>query len=87
MPDDDPRKRCLHCIFTDNPGTKSSIGAVSPDLLALLLTKDESKKSASNKTATKDKERPTAIDVKISRTENMADISDSFEIERKRNEE
>ncbi len=87
MPDDDPRKRCLHCIFTDNPGTKSSIGAVSPDLLALLLTKDESKKSGSNKPATKDKERPTAIDVKISRTENMADISDSFEIERKRNEE
>ena len=87
MPDDDPRKRCLHCIFTDNPGTKSSVGAVSPDLLALLLTKDGHEESFSNKSATTEKERPTAIDVKISKTENMADISDSFEIDRKRNEE
>jgi PAS domain-containing protein len=35
MPDDDPRKRCFHGVFTDRPGPKGGIGSVSPELLSL----------------------------------------------------
>lgn len=38
LPDEDPRKRCFHCIFTDCPGTKGSLGSVTPELLAMLFT-------------------------------------------------
>jgi len=38
MTDDNPQKRCFHCILTDNPGTNGSIGFVTPELLAMLFT-------------------------------------------------
>ena len=37
MADDDPRKRCFHCVLTDCPGTNGSLGHVTPELLALLF--------------------------------------------------
>lgn len=37
MTDDDPRKRCFHCILTDNPGTDGTMGYVTPELLEMLF--------------------------------------------------
>ena len=42
MSDDDPRKRCFHCVLTDTPSTSSGkIGVVTPELLAMLFTEDD----------------------------------------------
>jgi PAS domain-containing protein len=43
MPDEDPRKRCFHGVFTDcAAGKKGSLGTISPELLSLLANqKDE----------------------------------------------
>jgi hypothetical protein len=43
MPDEDPRKRCFHGVFTDcAAGKKGSLGTISPELLSLLASqKDE----------------------------------------------
>mmetsp|Transcript_22513 Transcript_22513/g.21633 ORF Transcript_22513/g.21633 Transcript_22513/m.21633 type:complete len:89 (-) Transcript_22513:13-279(-) len=82
MFDEDPRKRCLHCIFTDNPGTKSSIGAVSPDLIALLLSKEYPEHNNANSITKKTMTTPRAIDVKIPRTGRIdVDITESIKIE------
>ena len=37
MADEDPRKRCFHCVLTDCPGTNGSLGRVTPELLSLLF--------------------------------------------------
>jgi len=37
MTDNDPRKRCFHCILTDCPGTNGSLGRVTPELLSLMF--------------------------------------------------
>jgi len=41
MTDENPRKRCFHCILTDNPGTNGAIGFVTPELLAMLFNDSE----------------------------------------------
>jgi hypothetical protein len=38
MTDEDPRKRCFHCVFTDCPGTNGALGSITPELLGLLFT-------------------------------------------------
>lgn len=38
LSDDDPRKRCFHCILTDNPGTNGKMGFITPELLAMLFS-------------------------------------------------
>ena len=38
MTDEDPRKRCFHCMLTDDPGTNGSVGFITPELLALLFS-------------------------------------------------
>lgn len=38
MTDDDPRKRCFHCVLTDCPGTNGAMGFITPELLAMLFT-------------------------------------------------
>ena len=41
MSDNDPRKRCFHCVLTDTPATANGkIGSVTPELLAMLFTED-----------------------------------------------
>ena len=42
MTDDDPRKRCFHCVFTDSPATQDHIGSVTTELLAMLFTEQSS---------------------------------------------
>lgn len=37
MADEDPRKRCFHCVFTDCPGTNGALGSITPELLAMLF--------------------------------------------------
>jgi len=37
MADEDPRKRCFHCVLTDCPGTNGSLGRITPELLSLLF--------------------------------------------------
>ena len=37
MTDDDPRKRCFHCVLTDKPGTDGTMGYVTPELLEMLF--------------------------------------------------
>lgn len=39
MGDEDPRKRLFHCVFTDCPGTNGSLGSITPELLAMLFTR------------------------------------------------
>jgi hypothetical protein len=38
MKDDDPKKRCFHCLFTDCPGSNGTLGSVTPELMATLFT-------------------------------------------------
>merc|ERR1712071_338918 len=70
MFDEDPRKRCLHCIFTDNPGTKNSIGAVSADLLALVLSKQCYRKKSENSTVERNN-TPRINNAKIEKKEDI----------------
>lgn len=37
MPDEDPKKRCFHCLLTDCPGTNGEIGPITPELLGMLF--------------------------------------------------
>lgn len=37
MADEDVRKRCFHCMFTDCPGTDGALGSITPELLAMLF--------------------------------------------------
>ena len=37
MTDEDPRKRCFHCVLTDCPGTNGNLGRVTPELLSLMF--------------------------------------------------
>lgn len=37
MTDADRDKRCFHCIITDSPGTKGTLGSVTPELLSVLF--------------------------------------------------
>ena len=37
MTDNDPKKRCFHCVFTDSPGTNGALGSVTPELLSKLF--------------------------------------------------
>jgi hypothetical protein len=37
MADEDVRKRCFHCMFTDCPGTNGTLGSITPELLAMLF--------------------------------------------------
>jgi len=39
MADDDPRRRCFHCVFTNSKGTNGSLGIITPELLASLFAK------------------------------------------------
>jgi len=41
MPDDDVRKRCFHCVFTDCKGTDGKMGFITPELLAKLFAEPE----------------------------------------------
>ena len=41
MFDDNPKKRCLHCILTDVPGTNGAVGSVTPELLSILFSKQQ----------------------------------------------
>lgn len=47
MADEDPKKRCFHCVFTDCPGTNGALGSITPELLALLFTAPEPKRKKS----------------------------------------
>lgn len=38
MKDEDPKKRCFHCLFTDCPRSSGTLGSVTPDLLGTLYT-------------------------------------------------
>jgi hypothetical protein len=51
MPDEDPRKRCFHCVFTDCTDVKKGLlGTISPELLSLLASpKDEHKQHSSKR--------------------------------------
>jgi hypothetical protein len=51
MPDEDPQKRCFHCVFTDcAAGKKGSLGTITPELLSLLSSqKDEHRPHASKR--------------------------------------
>lgn len=47
MSDDDPRKRCFHCVFSNCTGTNGTLGILTPDLLAsLFATPDPSHKKS-----------------------------------------
>ena len=41
MADDDPRKRCFHCVFSNCTGTNGTLGILTPDLLASLFATPE----------------------------------------------
>lgn len=41
MSDEDPRKRCFHCVFSNCVGTNGTLGILTPDLLASLFAAPE----------------------------------------------
>lgn len=47
MADEDPKKRCFHCVFTDCSGTNGALGSITPELLALLFAPPEPKRKKS----------------------------------------
>jgi len=49
MADDDPSKRCFHCLLTDSPGVNGEIGQITPALLAILFAPCQAEKSRSKK--------------------------------------
>jgi hypothetical protein len=50
MPDDDPFKRCFHCVLTDTPPTMESPGPVTEELLIMLLSESgDARKPSSGK--------------------------------------
>jgi PAS domain-containing protein len=50
MPDEDPRKRCFHGVFTDcTAGKKSFLGTISPELLSLLSNQKDEHRSHMSK--------------------------------------
>ena len=49
MADEDPRKRLFHCVFTDCPGTNGSLGSVTPELLAMLFTRQRKPETESRR--------------------------------------
>ena len=57
MADEDHRKRCFHCVFTDCPGTNGALGSVTPDLLAMLF------KTRANRDASQKRQRIREITV------------------------
>jgi hypothetical protein len=48
MADQDPRKRCFHCTFTNCPGTDGALGTITPDLLVALFKPPESSNTKSS---------------------------------------
>lgn len=49
MTDEDPQKRCFHCVFTDcPPGANGSISTISRELLAQLVSDSRTKSSHSH---------------------------------------
>jgi hypothetical protein len=38
MSDQDPRRRCFHCVFTNSEGTNGALGIITPELLASLFS-------------------------------------------------
>jgi len=39
MADNDPKRRCFHCVFTNSKGTNGSLGIITPELLASLFSR------------------------------------------------
>ena len=38
MPDEDPMKRCIHCVFTDTAVTNGEIRCISQELLSIIFS-------------------------------------------------
>uniref|UniRef100_A0A6T7HKI6 PAS domain-containing protein n=1 Tax=Attheya septentrionalis TaxID=420275 RepID=A0A6T7HKI6_9STRA len=51
--DEDPLKRCFHCILTDSPGKKGALGSVTPELLAMFFAENTVKQSKRRKSSSK----------------------------------
>lgn len=49
MTDKDPRMRCFHCVFSNCPGTKGTLGSITPELLSSLFAAPESKSKKNHK--------------------------------------
>ena len=51
MDDEDPNKRCFHCVFTNCKGTDGALGLITPELLEALFTipAESPKKSKSHR--------------------------------------
>ena len=61
MDDEDPKKRCFHCVFTNCKGTDGALGLITPELLEALFTVPDVKKSKSHRHHHKSK-RPRTRD-------------------------
>jgi hypothetical protein len=61
MTDDEPRKRCFHCVFTDSPGTNGALGSVTPELLSSLFTQQHMITLSSESSNGKRKRCPRAM--------------------------
>lgn len=60
MTDSDVTKRCFHCAFTDCPGTKGTLGTVTPALLSALFARTQSPDTTPQPTAENDDAKPQA---------------------------
>lgn len=84
MPDEDVRKRCFHCVFTDYKGSDGRMGFITPELLARLFTgpqssneKLQSQKPIATKTRSSNKEaKGKEIHVNDAAVDNGDDDSD-----------
>lgn len=77
MPDEDVRKRCFHCVFTDWKGTDGKMGFITPALLAKLFADPE---AASKKLATR---RPSNAQYSTASDKSNKESSEGMDIEMK----
>eukprot|EP00978_Attheya_sp_CCMP212_P004755 scaffold10422_cov55-Attheya_sp.AAC.3 len=60
--DEDPLKRCFHCILTDSPGKKGALGSVTPELLAMFFAENTVKQSKRRKSSSKRRKKDRCDD-------------------------
>mmetsp|Transcript_25514 Transcript_25514/g.42433 ORF Transcript_25514/g.42433 Transcript_25514/m.42433 type:complete len:777 (-) Transcript_25514:101-2431(-) len=78
MYDEDPRKRCFHCILTDDPGQNGEdMGFITPELLALLFSTERRIKASS----TEERREPSVSSTETSSSESNTRTSDSYSLD------
>lgn len=76
MYDEDPRRRCFHCILTDQPGTNGDMGFITAELLSLLFATEKRQDPSSVR-----RQEPSTVSADTSSSESNNRTSDSYSLD------